>query len=253
MVDTASGDDSWELPGTARDAVAAVPGVQLKLTIDTDVQYQAEQLPALGTVVLGARTGEIYAYTGDRSAFAPGAVGAILGGSGIEARSGEQYSDLLGRFGLGQPVVIGLPDEATGTLPARNQSAAGLTASLLQLTSMYQAVADDGVRVPPRVVIEHEQPDGGVVPEPTPDGVRAISAHAAETIRGQNELTVLPGYQMAGRVGACGLPAQQHCAVAMVPADHPQFVIGLRSAEDVTPLLHRLAGYLVQHFQLPMS
>ena len=44
----------------------------------------------------------------------------------------------------------------------------GLSMTVLQMAGMYQAIANDGVRVPPRIVRAKIDPDGTGVAEPAP-------------------------------------------------------------------------------------
>lgn len=70
----------------------------------------------------------------------------------------ERYYDMLRKFGLGQRTGVGLPGESAGLVPPIDQWSGstfanlpigqGLSMTLLQMTGMYQAIANDGVRVP---------------------------------------------------------------------------------------------------------
>ena len=55
--------------------------------------------------------------------------------------------------------------------------------TLLQMTGMYQAIANDGVRIPPRIVKATIAPDGTRTEEPRPEGVRVVSPQTAQTVR----------------------------------------------------------------------
>ena len=68
----------------------------------------------------------------------------------------DRYVDLLTKFGLGQKTGIGLPGESPGMVPPRSTWSGstfanlpigqGLSMTLLQMTGMYQAIANDGLR-----------------------------------------------------------------------------------------------------------
>ncbi|MBA8928559.1 cell division protein FtsI (penicillin-binding protein 3) [Kutzneria viridogrisea] len=264
VVDTASGSDSLELPGTDRDDKVAVPGSGLRLTLDTDVQFQAEQAAAAGVVVLDARSAEVYALTGGLTAIEPGPVlGVVPTAGAVEygTVTSDRMAELVDHFGAGQHTGIGLPGEQAGAvLPREQWSAAtagqvargsGLTTTLVQLAGMYQAIANDGIRVPPRVVAAETTPDGSAVAQPRPDGVRAVSPDTARATRDQLRLPVLTGFSVSGLAGACG--AGRHCGVAVLPADHPRFVLAVQSEGDPIAVLHQLAGYLVERFGIPMT
>ena len=57
--------------------------------------------------------------------------------------------------------------------------------TLLQMTGMYQAIANDGVRIPPRIVKATVAPDGTRTEEPRPEGVRVVSPQTAQTVRAE--------------------------------------------------------------------
>lgn len=105
----------------------------------------------------------------------------------------ERYADMLRKFGLGQRTDVGLPGESAGLVPPIDQWSGstfsnlpigqGLSMTLLQMTGMYQAIANDGVRVPPRVVKATVAADGTRTEEPRPEGVRVVSAETARTVR----------------------------------------------------------------------
>ncbi|MBN4683546.1 cell division protein FtsI, partial [Pandoraea nosoerga] len=105
----------------------------------------------------------------------------------------ERYYDMLRKFGLGQRTGVGLPGESAGLVPPIDQWSGstfanlpigqGLSMTLLQMTGMYQAIANDGVRVPPRIIKATVAPDGSRTEEPRPDDIRVVSAQTAQTVR----------------------------------------------------------------------
>src|SRR6185312_14738626 len=72
----------------------------------------------------------------------------------------ERWLDMLTRFGVGTKTGVGLPGESAGIVPPREiwsgstfgnlPIGQGLQMSTLQMAGIYQAVANDGLRVPPR-------------------------------------------------------------------------------------------------------
>jgi cell division protein FtsI (penicillin-binding protein 3) len=383
LVNTKNGSDNVVIPGTERDLQAAVPGSDLELTIDSDLQYEVQrqltdyvqQSHAKGgqAVVLDSKTGEVYALANDKTfdpndqstfsdaeamndravttPFEPGSVnkvvtatGAIDYGvatpestiqvpgalqvadktvhdawthgtqtfttAGIFAKSSnigtlllaqkigeERYADLLKKFGLGQRTGVGLPGESAGVVPARSQWSAttfgnlpigqGLSMTVLQMAGMYQAIANDGLRVEPRIVKAKVNPDGTTVPEPAPKSVQVVSPQTAKTVRdmmravaqngkglqkGTAPTAAVEGYQISGKTGTGQQVDPRTKAYSdhlynitfagILPADHPRFVVGIRlDAPDTTlpaghsaaPLFHSIASYLTQRYQIPLS
>ncbi|WP_236791656.1 penicillin-binding protein 2 [Amycolatopsis sp. GM8] len=209
----------------------------------------------------------------------------------------DRYLDYLSKFGIGQPTGIGLPGESRGFVPPRNTWTGttfgnlpigqGLSMTVVQMAGMYQAIANNGLRVQPRIVKSEVRPDGTVVPEPAPKTERVVSPQTATTVRdmlravtqtgkngnsGTAPTASLEGYQISGKTGT----AQQVNPVTkaysdslynitfagMLPADNPRFVVGIwLNAPDTTlpaghsaaPLFHDLASYLTQRYQIPLS
>lgn len=209
----------------------------------------------------------------------------------------DRYMDLLKKFGLGQRTGAGLPGESPGYVPPRNQWSGttfgnlpigqGLSMTVLQMAGMYQAIANDGVRVEPRVVAATRTPDGRRVPEPKPDRTRVVSPKTAETVRNMLRATTqggdmyesgtapqaaIEGYQISGKTGtgqqvdpetgAYSNELYNITFAGMLPADDPRFVVGIRlDAPDTTlpagssaaPLFKQISSYLAQRYEIPLS
>lgn len=205
----------------------------------------------------------------------------------------ERYADMLRKFGLGKRTQSGLPGEEPGYVPPVNQWSGstfgnlpigqGLNMTLLQMTGMYQAVANDGVRVPPRIIRAEVSADGGRKELEQPQGERVVSPQTAKTVRdmfravvqdeegqeGTGVPAALPGYQISGKTGTaqqidpkctCYSSSQYWITFAgILPADDPRFVVGIMldnptgSPQSAAPLFHDIASYLSQRYQLPLS
>ena len=212
----------------------------------------------------------------------------------------ERYYDMLGKFGLGQRTMVGLPGESAGLVPPIDQWSGstfsnlpigqGLSMTLLQMAGMYQAIANDGVRIPPRIIKSTIAADGTRTDEPHPNGIRVVSPETARTVRGMLRAVVqrdpmgyqqgtgpaaaVEGYQIAGKTGtaqqinpACGCYYSDVYWITfagMAPADDPRYVIGImmdnpqRNADgsaghSAAPLFHNIASWLLQRENVPLS
>jgi cell division protein FtsI (penicillin-binding protein 3) len=196
------------------------------------------------------------------------------------------FVDYAKAYGIGQKTGIELPGESPGVLPARAKWSAstfanlpigqGLSVTPLQLASIYQAIANDGVRIPPRIVSTVTNPDGTVSVTPPPAKVRVASVATARTMRtmlesvllkgGTGADSALKGYRIAGKTGTAQQPDPKtgrysrsvywDSFAGIVPADNPRFVVavminapadGLFGSETAAPLFHDIASYEVQH------
>ncbi|UXA04946.1 penicillin-binding protein 2 [Mycobacterium sp. SMC-2] len=212
----------------------------------------------------------------------------------------ERFYDMVRKFGLGQRTNVGLPGESAGLVPPIDQWSGstfsnlpigqGLSMTLLQMAGMYQTIANDGVRIPPRIVKATIAPDGTRTEEPRPEGVRVVSAQTAQTVRnmlravvqrdpmgyqqGTGPAAAVTGYQMAGKTGtaqqinpACGCYFDNVYWITfagMATVDNPRYVVGImmdnpdRNADgtpghSAAPLFHNIAGWLMQRENVPLS
>ncbi|MDH6245936.1 cell division protein FtsI (penicillin-binding protein 3) [Mycobacterium sp. OTB74] len=212
----------------------------------------------------------------------------------------ERFADMLKKFGLGQRTGSGLPGESSGLVPPIDQWSGssfanlpigqGLSMTLLQMTGMYQAIANDGVRIPPRIVKSVVAADGSHLDQPRPDGVEVVSPETARTVRNMLRAVVqkdprgtqqgtgwpaaVEGYQVAGKTGtaqqinpACGCYYEDHYWITfagMAPADDPRYVVGIMAnnpqrnpdgspGHSMAPLFHNIAAWLLQRDNVPLS
>lgn len=131
----------------------------------------------------------------------------------VEGFSYQQLRDYLVAYGYGQEVGLTGAITAKGILKpldkwndlerATNSFGQGVSATTLQVAAAYNAVANDGTYVTPRLI------------EGSPAGQRrvVVSPEAARTTREmlrqavtEGELASLPGYKLAGKTGTAQVP-----------------------------------------------
>ncbi len=194
-------------------------------------------------------------------------------------------------FGIGDKTGIELPGESSGYVPPLSTWSASTFANLpfgqgesmtvLQLASIYQTIANGGVRIPPRIVQAVTKADGARTRTQQPAGIRVINPQTAQTLRTMLQSVTMPGgtgvkaaingYQVAGKTGTAQQPDPAHGGAyssyknwdtfaGMVPADNPQFVVaimvdnpahGVEGGDVAAPLFHEIATYEVQHADVP--
>jgi cell division protein FtsI (penicillin-binding protein 3) len=176
-------------------------------------------------------------------------VGTIMLAREVGDEKLEQY---LRAFGIGSETGIELPGETGGILAAsdawEDSRAAniaigqGVSVTTLQMASVYQAIANDGVRIEPRVV----ESVGGD-PGPEARSTRVVSETTAEHMAymleavvgpgGTAPLAAIDGFRVAGKTGTaqranpdCGCYAGGGYVTTFVgfaPADDPQYVVAV--------------------------
>ncbi|WP_231839601.1 peptidoglycan D,D-transpeptidase FtsI family protein [Blastococcus saxobsidens] len=166
----------------------------------------------------------------------------------------EEY---LRAFGVGEKTGIELPGESRGILESSaewTESRAanvpigqGVSVTTLQMASVYQAIANGGVRVEPRLVTSVTSPGGRSTATPEPARTRVVSESTAEALAYMLEAVVGPGgtaplaqiegFRVAGKTGTAQR-ANPECNcyagggyvttfVGFAPADDPQYVVAV--------------------------
>jgi cell division protein FtsI/penicillin-binding protein 2 len=144
-------------------------------------------------------------------------VGMVRVSSMMKAATLDEY---IRRFGFGDKTGIELPGEIRGILAPLAEWSGISAASLsfgheigvtpLQLAAAFAAVANDGVRVPPRIVLGTRDADGRFEPSERPEARRVVSSATAHTlgsilegviVRGTGRGAGVPGYRIAGKTG----------------------------------------------------
>jgi len=172
-----------------------------------------------------------------------------------------QYTDLLDAasrhdylqdFGLGEATGIEFNGESSGILydaedwDARTNYAVqfgqGLSTTSIQMASAYQALGNDGVRLPPVLVEGCELPDGTVTNLPDTEGTRVISEAAASQTLEMMEMVYsssgsapnlqIPGYRVAVKSGTAQVAENGAYGGSVVisyaglaPAEDPEYIV----------------------------
>jgi cell division protein FtsI (penicillin-binding protein 3) len=131
----------------------------------------------------------------------------------------------LRAYGFGSKTGLNFPGEAPGilldpkdysdtsiaTVPIGN----GLAVTPMQMLSVYMTIANDGLRVPPKLIKSFINPDGTRSPFSTAEPKRVISEQTAKTIQsmlrgvvvdGTGKLADVPGYSVSGKTGTARKP-----------------------------------------------
>lgn len=284
-------------PGSVNKIVTAASVIEYGLSNPDEVLHVPGAIDMGGVNVHDAWEHGVMPYTTTGIFGKSSNVGTLM----LAQRIGpERYAEMLTKFGLGQRTGVGLPGESAGLVPPIDQWSGstfanlpigqGLSMTLLQMTGMYQAIANDGVRIPPRIIKTTIAPDGSRTDGPRPEGVRVVSPQTAQTVRqmlratvqrdpagvqqGTGPLAAVDGYQISGKTGTaqqinpgCGCYYDDVYWITfagMAPTDDPRYVIGImadnpqRTADGqhgttMAPLFHNIAAWLLQRENVPLS
>lgn len=284
-------------PGSVNKIVTAATAIEMGLTNPDEVLSVPGSIDMGGVTVKDAWNHGVDQYTTTGVFGKSSNVGTLM----LAQRFGpEKYAEMLAKFGLGERTGVGLPGESAGLVPPIDQWSGssfanlpigqGLSMTLLQMAGMYQAIANDGVRIPPRIVKAIVAADGTRDAEEAPEGIRVVSPATAVAVRNMLRATVqrdprgvqqgtgwqaaVEGYQIAGKTGTaqqinpnCGCYYDDHYWITfagLAPSDDPRYVVGImadnphRTADGqpgttMAPLFHNIAAWLLQRENVPLS
>ncbi len=165
----------------------------------------------------------------------------------------EKFFDYSQRFGFGKPTGIEIPAEARGTvrLPANADSLSSMSigyevnVTALQAISAYAAIANDGIRVAPRLIKEIRQ-DGKVISTTEAETTQVMTAENAKSLRRMLEEVVtngtakrakLNGFTVGGKTGTAWkynaalkkYDENKYVSsfIGFAPAENPEIVIAV--------------------------
>jgi cell division protein FtsI (penicillin-binding protein 3) len=212
-------------------------------------------------------------------------IGTILAGEQVPPATMFSY---FKKFGLGQTSGMGFPGEGQGLLAnVKDWNGSqrytmlfgqGLSVNALQAAGVFQTIANNGVRIPPRLVAAVGDGHGGFVNEPQPAPVNVVSASTAKQVRDMLEGVVskdgtapeaqIAGYRVAGKTGTAdrydsvvhGYSGKTASFIGFAPADDPQIVVAVTLQRPVKeyfggavagPVFHDVMTYALQALQIP--
>jgi cell division protein FtsI (penicillin-binding protein 3) len=212
-------------------------------------------------------------------------IGTIQAAERIGGRKLYKY---LKRFGVGEPTGLNFPGESTGFVPQHADWSPtsfptiafgqGLSVNAVQGASVFATIANDGIRVQPRLVQQVVGPDGTTQVSPPAKTTRVVSPDTAKQMRTMLESVVLPGgtapmaaipgYRVGGKTGtAQAFDENCHCYrgvvasfIGIAPADDPQLVVavsifnpkaGRFGGELGGPVFKRVMTYALQARKIP--
>ncbi|MEO7429341.1 MAG: penicillin-binding transpeptidase domain-containing protein, partial [Acidimicrobiales bacterium] len=203
----------------------------------------------------------------------------------------DRLDSYLRRFGLGTKTALQFPNEASGILlrPDKYSGTSmgsipigqGIAVTAMQMLEAYNVLANDGVYVAPKLVLETVGADGASHPTAAPKTRRVVSESTAARMRdmlanvvaeGTGTRGGITGYTVAGKTGTARKPlatggyqdASGYHYIAtfagFVPAERPELSIIVvidEPAGDIfggtvaAPVFADLAQYGLRLFRIP--
>ncbi|MEU6710838.1 penicillin-binding transpeptidase domain-containing protein [Nonomuraea sp. NPDC046802] len=165
----------------------------------------------------------------------------------------ERLYQMLKAFGFGAVPGGGVPSAEGGLLPdyrkwSGSQSCTvaygqGVSVTALQMASVYQTIANGGVKIEPQIVAGTTDASGRFVPAPSGKQTKVVSETTAKEIatmlesavsaEGTGQLAAIPGYRVAGKTGTANrydaelgrYEGYTASFVGFAPADKPRLVV----------------------------
>lgn len=192
-------------------------------------------------------------------------------------------------FGLGQRTALKAPGESSGILPPTSQWSGtsigtipigqGVAVTPMQILDVYNAIANGGQMVAPRLVEGWQAPGGALQAAPAPAPHRVVSAGTARQMtamledvvrQGTGVQAAIPGYDVAGKTGTAQIPANGRPGyqagsymasfVGFAPAGDPQLtaIVVIERPTPVfyggsiaAPVFSQIVAYALRQLQIP--
>ena len=241
-------------PGSVMKAVTVAAAIEEGKTDKDAVLTVPDSIQAGDVVVSDAHARAPLDFTVTGIMAKSSNVGAIMLAREVGDSTLEEY---LRAFGIGSETGIELPGESAGIMQdsadwtesraANVPIGQGVSVTTLQMASVYQTLANGGVRVPPRVVDQVTAADGTVVEADRPQATRVVSEDTADQLTYMLEAVVgkggtaplgeVDGFRVVGKTGTAQR-ANPECGcysgggyfttfVGYAPADDPQYVVAV--------------------------
>ncbi|MEQ9999264.1 penicillin-binding protein 2 [Corynebacterium sp. KPL4015] len=286
-------------PGSVAKIVTAAAALQEGITTPDEVHQVPSSIDMAGVTVNDAWTHGTEPYTTTGIFGKSSNVGTLM----IADKLGpEKYAEYLKKFGLGANTGIELPNESAGTVPDQEQWSGGTFANLpigqgqawttLQMASVYQALANGGERIEPRIIDEIKDPDGETEKLPEPKKTQVVDKETAKTTvdmfravfqdddagvqNGTAANAQLDGYQLSGKTGtaqkvdpnsgAYSNSAYWITFAGIAPADDPRFVVAVMldepksgvednggGGQSAAPIFRDISSWLLNRDNIPTS
>ncbi|MFC0580827.1 peptidoglycan D,D-transpeptidase FtsI family protein [Micrococcoides hystricis] len=209
--------------------------------------------------------------------------GTVQVANKMDNKKREEY---MRKFGIGSPIDIGLNTSSPGVLAPADQwdrrqqyttsFGQGYTVTNLHSASIFQTIANDGVRVPPQLIDAYISADGKEEKAPRKKGERVVSKKTAQEMLRMMEAVVeestgvgakIPGYRVGGKTGTGEVAVNGvydgyvTSFTGIAPLDDPRFVVSVivyRPQGDwkdwtVTDTFAQVMGQTLNTYNVPPS
>ncbi len=192
------------------------------------------------------------------------------------------------KFGLGEPTSLGMTFESGGILgdtknwdgqtDLTSMFGQGIAVTPIQMAYAYQAIANGGVRLSPKLFESCKKANGEVTEYPVGQPVRVVSESTARSTVDMLEKVVeqghigktaaIAGYRVAGKSGTAQIKQGDtygylHAIsfIGLAPADDPKYVVAVMlyksrrtsSSIGATPIFKQIMQQTLRAYRVPPS
>lgn len=213
--------------------------------------------------------------------------GIILAGQEVGAATRYSY---MRKFGLGEKTAINFAGESGGILhkPGTPEYdlmtdkvtmfGQGLAVTPIQTAYMYQAIANDGVRLPAQIVSGCQDAAGNFEKSATKEPVTVMSSADAKTMQQMLEMVVtyggigktaaIPGYRVGGKTGTAQIKNGSGYGyryaisfIGLAPVEDPKYVVSvtvykpttISNSLGATPPFKQIMQQVLRNYRVPPS
>ncbi|CAN5439651.1 cell division protein FtsI [soil metagenome] len=244
-------EDVYEPGSTTKLITAAAALEEGQVEVDTPVVVPS-RLPRAGQVFKDAQDHPTLFLTFAGVLAQSSNMGTILYGEQLDDDTLHGYME---KFGMGKSTGLGLPGESTGVLLDTKDwtrstkytlmFGQGMSSTALQQLGVFQTIANDGVHIPPSVVVGSTDEKGRYTETEPRESERVVSTDTADTVthilqavptaEGTAPMAAVEGYAVAGKTSTAsrfdddlGRYNRTTASFAgFAPARDPQYVVSV--------------------------
>ncbi|MFI7613038.1 penicillin-binding transpeptidase domain-containing protein [Nonomuraea terrae] len=237
-------------PGSTNKVITAAAALEAGAVTPDTVYRVPDRIRCADQVLHDAHTHKVESMTFRQAVAESSNVATVM--AAREIGSARLYQ-MLQAFGFGTRPGGGVPNAEAGLLPdyrkwsgSQNCTVAygqGVSVTALQMASVYQTIANGGVKVEPQIVAGTTDASGRFVPAPAGKQTKVVSETTAKEIttmlesavgaEGTGQLAAIPGYRVAGKTGTANrydaelgrYDGYTASFAGFAPADKPRLVV----------------------------
>ncbi|PZG15402.1 peptidoglycan glycosyltransferase [Nonomuraea aridisoli] len=237
-------------PGSTNKVITAAAALEAGAVTPDTVYRVPDRIRCADQVLHDAHTHKVESMTFRQAVAESSNVATVM--AAREIGSARLYQ-MLKAFGFGTRPGGGVPNAEAGLLPdyrkwsgSQNCTVAygqGVSVTALQMASVYQTIANGGVKVEPQIVAGTTDASGRFVPAPAGKQTRVVSETTAKEVttmlesavgaEGTGQLAAIPGYRVAGKTGTANrydaelgrYDGYTASFAGFAPADKPRLVV----------------------------